>query len=141
MNAKWAWPKIFLRTLCALLFLMPPKLQHLLTPMIWRYRSVAKSICRIPTSLFTNQVTTHRYSFKCKNCSKQEVTVPQVHIQTLHKQHYSNTILISVPSNKHKKQLNEIDGRSRDGSAKKYSNKGSRLGIIRYILHPYQWRI
>ena len=40
-------------------------------------------------------------------------------------------------NNKHKKQLNKIDGRNRDGSTKKYSDKGSRLGIIRYILHPY----
>ena len=29
-------------------------------------------------------------------------------------------------SNKHKKQLNKIDGWSRDGSTKKYMNKGSR---------------
>ena len=26
---------------------------------------------------------------------------------------------------------------ARNGSMKKYTNKGSRLGIIRYILHPY----
>ena len=51
----------------------------------------------------------------------------------------------STCSNKHKKkQLNKIDGWSRDGSTKKYTNKGSRLGIIRYMLHPkdrqFSWR-
>ena len=52
-----------------------------------------------------------------------------MHILTLDGQKRDNTSI--------KKRLNKIDGRGRDGSTKRYTDKGSMLGIIRYVLHPY----